>query len=121
MSSTRSSITVPPYGCKVVIILTDDLIGQVNNVYRKHKMKLKYEDNAEGVVICPDIDVYYLIINKKFLTHNTIAHEVFHIAIRITQARGIKEEEARAWVAGYVSEGVYKFLDKKNFQIKHGQ
>jgi hypothetical protein len=40
--------------------------------------------------------------------------------VRITGDRGISEEEARAWLSGHLSENLYKFLNKKKLQIKHG-
>ena len=68
----------------------------------------------------PDIDSYYLLLGSQYLTHNTIAHELYHAVVRITEDRDITDEEAQAWLVGHLSGEIYKFLDKKKLVIKHG-
>lgn len=113
-------IDFPMYGCKVSIIITDNLKQVVNNIYKKYKMTEVFENDAEGVVITPNIDNYHLIIDTKYLSHNTIAHEVYHATVRVTEDRDIVDEETQAWVAGHIASVMYKFLDKKNLTIKYG-
>ncbi len=120
MFTTRTTIKIATYSCEVVFIVTDDLISQVNKVYHKHNIPGKWNEKCEGVVVTADIDRYYLIIDSKYITHNTISHEIFHLTVRVTADRGIEEEEARAWLSGHFSENLYKFLNKKKLQIKHG-
>lgn len=75
---------------------------------------------AEGAVVMIGIEKYYLLLHKDFLTHNTIAHEVFHAAVRVTEDRDVTDEEAQAWLAGHLTAEIYKFLDKKKLEVKHG-
>jgi hypothetical protein len=110
----------PMYGCKVYIIITDNVKQIINNLYKKFKMGEVFEDEVEGVVISPDMTNYHLIIDLKYLSHNTIAHEIYHTTVRVTEDRDIIDEETQAWVAGHIASIMYKFLDKKNLNIKHG-
>lgn len=120
MFKTQTTIKLTTYDCQVTLIITDALNEHVNRTYKKHKSNYKFSDPAEGVFFSIDIDCYYLVIDKKYLTHNTIAHEVFHAACRIAKDRGIKDEEAQAWLCGHLSRVIYKFLQKKKFIVKHG-
>jgi hypothetical protein len=52
--------------------------------------------------------------------HNTIAHEVFHAVMKITEDRDINDEEAQAWLVGHISGDIYKFLKRKKIEIING-
>jgi hypothetical protein len=116
-----TTLKLPTYSCELVITVTDDLIGEANRIYKKYKIKEEFEGECEGAVVMPDIAKYYLLLNTKYLSHNTIAHEVFHAAVRVTEDRDIVDEEAQAWLAGHLTGVIYKFLAKKNIVITHGR
>ena len=115
-----TTIKFPTYSCKLVISVVDNVKSSVEKIYKKYNIKDEFEDEAEGVLVMPNMDTYYLMIEKDYITHNTIAHEIFHAAVRITEDRGITDEEAQAWMAGHITESLYKFLEKKKLQVKHG-
>lgn len=117
-----TTIKLPTYSCELIFTVTDQLKTESDKVYKKHK--LKYEDEEgenEGILISADIDKYFLLIDTKYLTHNTIAHEIYHGVVRVTEDRGIVDEEAQAWLCGHLTGTIYKFLDKKKLEIKHGR
>jgi hypothetical protein len=114
-------IKLSTYNCNVDIIITDAVIPEVNRIYKKHKIAEKFEDTVEGVVISPDMDYYYIILTPRYLTYNTIAHEVFHAVIKITEDRDVEDEEAQAWLCGHITTETYKFIEKKNFKVSHGR
>lgn len=114
------NIKLPMYNCVVHFIATSDLDSVVAGVFKKYKLEKDFDTAAEGIVISPDISDYYMIIDLKYLSHNTISHEMYHCVVRITEDRGIIDEETQAWLSGHLTEIVYKFLDKKNLKIKHG-
>jgi hypothetical protein len=116
-----TTLKLPTYSCELVITVTDDLIGEANRIYKKYKIKEEFEGECEGAVVMPDIAKYFLLLNTKYLSHNTIAHEVFHAAVRVTEDRDIADEEAQAWLAGHLTGVIYKFLAKKNIVITHGR
>jgi hypothetical protein len=108
------------YSCKLHFIVTDRLNDIANNIFKKFKQDNQFNDDAEGVMIAPDITDYFIIIDIKYLTYNTLAHEIYHAAVRVTEDRGIVDEESQAWLCGHLTETFYKFLEKKNLTIKHG-
>jgi ribosomal protein S17E len=101
-------------------MVVDNVKKEAEKLYKKYKISDEFEDEAEGALVMPDMEDYYLLLDKGFITHNTIAHEIFHAAVRITEDRGITDEEAQAWMAGHITETLYKFLEKKKLQVKHG-
>lgn len=116
-----TTIKLPTYSCELVIVVTDQLKSETIKLYKKYKLN-DFDDDGEneGILISADIDKYYLLIDIKYLTHNTIAHEIYHSVVRVTEDRGIVDEEAQAWLCGHVTGTIYKFLEKKNFTIKNG-
>ena len=115
-----TTIKIPTYSCELVVVIVDSVAEEAEKLYKKYKLKEEFGDEAEGAVIMLDIDKYYLLLGNKFLSHNTIAHEIYHAVVRVTEDRGIVEEEAQAWLVGHLSGEIYKFLDKKKLVIKHG-
>jgi hypothetical protein len=115
-----TTVKFPTYGCKLTISVVANVKTEVEKLYKKYKIKEPFDFEAEGALVMPGTDTYYLFIDKEYLTHNTIAHEIFHAAVRVTEDRDITDEEAQAWMAGHITETLYKFLDKKKLQVKHG-
>lgn len=114
------NIKLPMYSCTVNFVVTDNIKVEISKVYKKYKIPENEDIEAEGVVIAPDITNYHVIIDTKYLTHNTIAHEVYHTVVKVTEDRGIVDEEAQAWLAGHLTDTVYTFLQKKEMTIKNG-
>lgn len=115
-------IKLPMYNCVVHFIVTNELDKIVDGIFKKYKLVNELgNDTAEGIVISPDdISDYYLVIDLKYLSHNTLSHEMYHCVVRITEDRGISDEETQAWLSGHITEIVYRYLDGKNIKIKHG-
>lgn len=116
-----TSIKFPLYNCLLKVIVTNDIKTEEKRICKKYKL-IHVDDGSEceGVLFSPVFTDYILVIDEKYLTHNTIAHEVFHATRKITEDRDIRDEEQQAWVSGHIAGEIYKFLDKKKFTIKHG-
>jgi hypothetical protein len=112
------SLKIPVYECTVQFIITDMLIDEVNRIYKKYDIHEIFTDYAEGCLITSDIDLYIVILEDKYLSHNTIAHELYHLVTRMTQDRDIQDDEQQAWLCGWVTEHLYKFISKKNLTVK---
>jgi len=112
-----TKIKLDTYNCNVVFIITNDLNHQVNNIYKKLKSKDSFHGEAEGILLTLDIDNYYVLFDVCYLTHNTIAHEIYHCVVKVTEDRDISDEEAQAWLAGYLTEKMYNFVQKKKLNI----
>lgn len=113
-------IKMPMYNCTVHCIITDSMDDVVNGIFKKYKLERDVSGAAEGMVLSPDITDYYLLIDINYLSHNTISHELHHAVIKLTEDRGIVDQETQAWIAGHIAGTLYKFLDKKNITVKHG-
>jgi hypothetical protein len=118
----KTNIKLPLYDCNIIFILTDDLKSEVKTIYKKYKIKISIDEGeSAGMLLSPDIDVYILLIDPYYLSHNTIAHEIYHAAVRITKDRDISDEETQAWLCGHITEMIYKFLENKKIQVKYGR
>ena len=117
---TQTKIKLEIYNCDVIVIVTDTLLKEAHKIYKKYNIVDKIEGECEGLAIMCDLDKYFIILNNNSLSHNTIAHEVYHIVGSITRDREIKEEEATAWLAGHLTGVIYKFLERKKLKVKHG-
>jgi hypothetical protein len=117
----RTVIKLPTYSCEVVVIVVDSVAEEAGKLYKKYKLKDEFGDEAEGAVLMLDTDKYYLLIGSTNLSHNTLAHEIYHATIRITKDRDILDEETQAWLNGHITEMIYKFLENKKIQIKYGR
>lgn len=115
---TVKNLKIPVYNCVLQFIVTDQLMDEVNRIYKKLDILELFVDQAEGCFITADIDMYMLILDIKYLTHNTIAHEVYHAVVRITEDREITDDEQQAWLCGWITENLYKFMSKKNLTVK---
>lgn len=116
------TIKIPTYNCKVIFTVTALLKQESDKIFKKYKITdEETEGENEGITISPDLEKYYLLIDIVYLTYNTIAHEIHHAVIRITKDRGIEDEEAQAWLCGHLSGEIYKFLDNKKIEVKHGR
>ena len=60
---------------------------------------------------------YYIVLVEDALSHNLIAHEVYHLATKISSDINITDEESVAWLTGHLTEYIYKGLKKKKYNI----
>ena len=112
------NLKIPIYECTLQFIITDHLMDEVNRIYKKLDIPELFVDHAEGCLVSTDIDMYILLFDIKYLSHNTIAHEVFHAVIKMTEDREIADDEQQAWLCGWITESLYKFINKKNLTVK---
>ena len=118
--TVKTTLKLLTYSCKLTLVITDQPKVEIAKVYKKHKVKEEVDYEVEGILLSPITNDYSLLIDLKYLSHNTIAHEIYHASSRICGDREVHDEEAKAWLAGYITGEMYKFLEKKNLQIKHG-
>ncbi len=116
----KKNIKLSTYSCNLIISVVDSVAKSVDILYKKYKINGMFGSEAEGAVASMDLQNYYLLFHKDFLTHNTIAHEIYHATVRISEDRDVTDEQAQAWLAGYITGMVYEFLEKKKVQVKHG-
>jgi hypothetical protein len=64
------------------------------------------------------ISEYFIIINENYLSHNTLAHEIYHLVVKVTEPRDITDEETQSWLCGELTQDIYKFLETNKVTIK---
>lgn len=114
---SKSTIKVPLYECKVVLIVTSTMEELQQHVYKKKKANVDVLD-THGVVFNWGNAEYVIALREESMSHNLLAHELFHLVMAITHDIDIEDEESQAWLVGYLTEQVYKVLNKKKFAIK---
>jgi hypothetical protein len=119
--TVKTTLKLSTYSCKLDLIVTDQVKVEIAKIYKKHKLKNDIDYEVEGILLGLGTNDYSLVIDLKYLTHNTIAHEIYHASSRICEDRDVHDEEAKSWLAGYITGDMYKFLEKKNLQVKHGR
>jgi len=114
---SKTTIRVPLYECKVILIVTSTMEELQQYVLKKKKANVDVLD-THGVVFNWGNAEYVVAMKEDSLGHNLIAHEMFHMVMAITHDIAIEDEESQAWLVGYLTEQVYKILNKKKFVIK---
>jgi hypothetical protein len=114
----RKTIKLNIYDCKVNFILTNDVNKEINRISTKNKYPFTLDSEVEGIVFYFNISEYFILINNEYLTHNTLAHEIYHAVIKVTELRDITDEEAQAWLCGKLTQEIYKFLEQNKVEIK---
>jgi hypothetical protein len=108
------------YSCKITLIISDDLIEEERKLCEKHDDDYTDLIPSDGLTINFENDIYYILFKIDSISHNLIAHEIYHLVCSITDYRSINEEESRAWLCGYLTELIYSYLGNKNITVKNG-
>lgn len=114
-------IEIKIYEAKLTLYVVDDFNLLSSYLKKKYKLSLVDFEDSDGIVFnetdyLRHISVAFL---KSQLSNNLIAHEIYHITSLLTSLINIKDEEAGAWLQGYISESIYKILNKKGIVVKY--
>lgn len=118
--TSKKTFKIDIYSCKITIIITENVMDEEEKLYIKMGEEPEDITPNDGLTIFFDNGHYYVMFKEAALSHNLIAHEIFHLTLAITENRTIDDEEAKAWLNGYLTELVYSYLNKINKEIKHG-
>lgn len=82
-----------------------------------HLFYLNATDDYESFVFKHPLAAQFIIVIKGNTRHSVIAHECVHLANLIFNYVGVKldshNDEAQAYLTGYIFETIEKFRDKK--------
>jgi len=117
-------IKVNTFNCSILFVLTNEMGKSEKYLQKKYAKGTLIPgtaaEEAEGITITVDGSLYIVMIDAKFLNHNTIGHELFHAAKRVAEDRDITDEETCAWLMGFLCEEFYAFIGsdrvKKEFE-----
>lgn len=109
----RKRIKIGVYSCTVHFLLTEKFDKDVKKLHKKYHIPYDEEpESAEGTVVAGDAANYHLVIYNKYLSTNTIAHEIYHLVRYILSDRGVEDEEAGAWLCGTLMDEALKFFNR---------
>jgi hypothetical protein len=117
-------IEVPIYGSYVTFIYSNsyDAIVEYAKTDKRTEEDIDYlkTNDYEGLHMPLSSGCYYLIIKKnkdKYEEIDTITHEVSHLVTDILHDSGVKvnrkNDEAYAYLTGYLNKEFFKFKDSK--------
>lgn len=109
----KKKIDLKLYQCRVHLIATDDLRKEYARLHKRYREEPD-EDGGIAEAWCVHFDMidYYVLVDVKHLTVNTIAHEIYHTVSSLLGSRDIKDEESGAWLCGMLMEEALKFYNK---------
>ena len=118
--SFSKSYKIDLYSCKFTVIVTDNMFQEERKIYNKYDEEHNEYSDIDGLSICFSHDDYYILFKEGIITHNLIAHELYHLVCSMMDHRMIDDEEARAWLIGYVTALVYQTFGKAKIEIGDG-
>ena len=112
------------YSCSILFVVTNEMGKSEKYLQKKYAKGTLVPGTpaaeAEGITITVDGNLNIVMIDAKFLNHNTIGHELFHATKRMAEDRDITDEETCAWLMGFLCQEFYKFIGsekvKKEFE-----
>ena len=122
----RLDINIPIYDWKVIVATIydkndDKEILALSNLYdfdiKDTIDNIKDEETNWGLTTT-NKKVTLMVVGKwenDRQMHNTINHELFHVVSHISEICGLEDEEAMAYLAGYIGEEIYINLDKLRY------
>lgn len=120
----RKTFTSEKFDSKVTFIISSNIMEAHKKIYKKHNIKesiIEDETRAtkgyEGAVLIPTSSYYYILIDSKYLSYDTITHEIYHCARRMCTIHSNYSEEEQATTAGWLGSKIFNLLKEKNIQI----
>ena len=115
------TVKVPLYNGNLLVILTNST-KKLESILNHGKEELFAHSYFHGYRKRQSFTVVLNFDNKHSkLTHGVISHEALHISNFIFSERGIipdfDNDEAQAYLLGWVVDEIYKFMKKHNFEI----
>ena len=96
---------------KEISAFLDEIEATADN--REEFLQEINEDDSGAITVGYGSGTSCITIFKEEPNNKVVAHEIYHIAYRILQPRGIEDEEAWAYLIGYLTEMFYDlYLDK---------
>ena len=112
MKSYKAILNLQPYGAKLVVTICDDVHRSAVRLLKKDEV---YEEPfcACGLFYKEDVNSYHIWIQRGIDYDLYVPHEVYHLISQMSQDLGLKEEEACAYMMGYVSKKIFTIIRKQ--------
>lgn len=110
-----TTIEVPIYDIDVIVIIDSNWV----DVNKKFELDLSENDlKAEAWTICDEgrFNEIYVLFKPQAIDNGTLLHELFHIIVRICEARDIvmdhKNDEPLAYLQAYIGQRIFEIRDQ---------
>lgn len=121
-TTRRGYFKVPIYNVWIDLIVCDSIPeerAKYNDVFRP-------VDVGSGVTahfsVSDTGSIAAIFLKRKNLSHDNIAHEVFHATFRVLADKGenisIKHDEPAAYLCGFLTHSIYKILNRIGEKVK---
>lgn len=109
------------YDCALKFIVCPDIGKEIVTIEKRRPgYSVSFKGEAGGLAFSWTHHEYFILISENALRHSYIAHEILHTVEKISKDRGIKDEEAKAYLCGYITRLIYEFLSSKKRKIDNG-
>lgn len=114
-------INVDLYKLKLYFYIVPDIKKKVEQIQKKLKETedewTVVTDSSEGGLYFPlGTSRHFIILSDNCLSHYYLSHEIQHFIDEVTEQRGA-EEMPRAYLNGYITEEIHKFLNSKKIKL----
>lgn len=114
----KLTIKVPLYEYKVHVVIAENVGNEIRRKATAEKwthVQMGPEENVKGMAVGITCTDYYLYFNLEDFNPNVIAHEIsHHVHHAMTQRGMIEEDEAKAYLSGFITQKIVNFGVKKN-------
>jgi len=113
---------IPIYDVGLTVVVTESIVKTLSSGELK-----KTFDEYDGIgdpsgLFCYNHSQFCIMLDRKFLSHDVICHEIFHATIRIATWNSVKvgknHHEAAAYLNGYISKLVFDDLKRWKLKVK---
>lgn len=115
-------IYIPLYDSFFEVVVSTDIPKSITKPFR---VKYLGEQDVEGefcAIHCYHRACFSIFFTYENLTHNTIAHEIFHATMRIGERCGVMfnkdNHEPFAYLQGFLAETAYGLFKKHKIRVK---
>ncbi len=91
--------------------IPEEYKDEIVTIFRKRDC-----DAFSGPLSCSDVITIFI----SDTSYRAVAHEIYHLCHLIMTKRGIQDEEAWAYLIGYVTEKYYELKEEKDEIKKEG-
>lgn len=106
------------YDHSVTLFISDTADEIDTYLFNKYTVSPQ-EFNYDGLTVELSHAHFGIVLIKQTISHNVIGHENYHLTEFIGESVGIYDEEAKAWIMGYVSQKIYELLKQLNIKVTH--
>jgi hypothetical protein len=119
----RLIIQLPVFSTKLEFLISEGVASHYMALCKKYGYDVAdtLSSGKQYNGLYTHLDHHFIIVHEDSVNFNTVNHEIHHASRRIHRWIGIDDEEADAHLCGYISEKIFGFLSKENYDLTNGK